>query len=228
VIQKKVCIRTAIAVSLLFFNEDGSLQKGTTYSPYMFNVYKKKHSEEKAHQMANVVYNFTQKEPNQMTSIAAVCTLDTENQRVVNNSFLDLQKWDEHPNLPSVHTVLWRFTNIDEGTQSTALIIECRSIPNSDNVNIVVRPPHYLGEPLPAAIQINDVSGDVKRFVNLDFDDNIGEALYNYETNTAHLNPSLTKCQALNELWPSDNVGKRENDSSSVIDLRTGDRIGNW
>jgi len=217
-----------LATTIIVFNEDGSLKEASVFSPFLFKKYEPTLGTVEASRLASTLYQFTQKEPNQMTSILSGCSVDL-NEGVVNNtSLLDLVIWHEHPNLPQLHKVVWSFLNLAEGEQSTALIIEVNSMPLSDNVTIIVRPQHFVSDPKPIAVMFENVSSNAMKYITIEQDETTQEAYYDQETNTVFGNPNLAKWQVYNELHPSDQTGKRENDNSPVIDLRTGDSIGNW
>lgn len=215
-----------VATTILFFNEDGSLQKASVFAPALFEMFKAKYGDVEAAKVASSIYHFRQvEEANQMTSIAAVCTLSEG--AIVNNSFVDLMPWKEHPSLSPTHAYVLNVLNCNNGDQTTALRLRFFSIIGSTDYNLTIYGQHFSGEPKPIALQTL-VPNHYVDSTTIEFDESVTEAIYDAETNTVFVNPILDKCQAFGEVMPSDQFNKRETDNSPVIDLRTGDRIGNW
>jgi len=218
-----------IRSDILYFNDDGTLKMIQTFAPSRYKMEKAAgRTDVHAAKLASTFRHVAQKPELQMTSILGGCEVDHVGKTIDNVSLLDLLPWHNHPNLATMHMVEWHILNLQDGMQSTGLIIEARSIPGSSNVNIIIRKQAFVGEPKPAPIQINGVGGEVMRFIRFEFDTEIGEAEYIPEGNKVFVNPDLTKCQVWMVIMPTDQVSKRENDNSPVVDIRTGASIGNW
>jgi hypothetical protein len=205
-------------VSKIHIQEGGKITKVECYAPTLYNMMAAKYGTEVAEKVANVTYHCTVKPENSLTSIAACCEFDAAAGEVKNISWLDRQHWNDHINLGQLHGVVWEIACGDQYDIQTPLRIRALNQVGNPNYTISVWPQVNYGESkLPAETGQNF---GIAHYISVVHDDTVDRAIYDIETNTVYVNPSLEVCTCRVELWPTDHANKTETDNSPIIQLR--------